>query len=220
MTTVDPDAVEYIPAEAASTYTKLAAAYGQEYYEAVADELVRSLDTGESVVDAGTGPGFLPLELAERTDSLRIDGFDFTRTLLEFGHRRVKERGLLNRVSFYVADCYTIPVPDQSYTALTCTGVLHALEEPVAALTEFHRVLEPTGKAWVFDPAILQVPDDPDVELTPHEQSVLDAYEGKTRTKGITVAEAERFARESPFERTRIVEGEMGDVRLYLGTHS
>ena len=218
MSSPDPDEVEHIPPEAASTYTKLAAEYGQTYYQSVADDLAGRLTPGSRLLDAGTGPGFLPLLVADRVDDVRIDAFDFTAELVSHGRRQTRQRGVEDCVSFFVGDCYGIPVVSERYSLLTCTGVLHSLDHPVRALTEFYRVLQPGGEAWVFDPAILDVPDDLDIHLTEHEQEVFESYGTRAaeETPPLSVREAERLAARSPFETVDIEEGKQGDVRLYL----
>lgn len=218
MPEIDPEEVEHIPPEAASTYAKLAERYGREYYESVADAVASQLSAGDRLIDAGTGPGFLPLAVAERTTDVTIDAFDYTRALVEYGHDRAADRGLYSRLSFFVADCYSIPVLDGSYSFLTCTGVLHSLDRPVDALTEFYRVLEPGGNAWVFDPAIIDIPNEPDVAFTPHECEVFRAYGVRTRdeTPPMSQREAESLVEASPFETGRIDTGDEGDVRIRL----
>lgn len=215
---IDPDAVEQIPSEAASTYTKLAAATGGPYYESVADELAPQLAGGDRLLDAGAGPGFLTLLLADRVDDLRIDAFDFTHALVAHGRAAARRRGLTDRVSFFTADCYAIPVVDETYSTLLSTGVLHSLDDPDAALAECHRVLEPGGTAWVFDPTILQSPADVDLDLTRHEREIYEAYGVQTADdpRPITVTEAQRLAADSPFQETTVEEGAPGDVRLTL----
>lgn len=218
MTPVDPDAVEHIPTEAASTYTKLAEAYGQAYYRSVADVVVPRLQLEERLLDAGTGPGFLPLLLAERVNTLRIHAFDFTRDLVAYGRREAMRRDVDDRVSFFTADCYAIPVRDRSYPVLTCTGVLHSLDDPVGVLDEFHRVLEVGGTAFVFDPTVLDPPDELDIELTDHERDVFERY-GVQRTGDrppISGTEAERLVTDSSFEDADTGTNESGETRLYL----
>lgn len=58
MSLPNPDAVEYIPPEAASTYTKLAAKYDQDYYRSVAEEIAHRVTSGDGVLDVGTAPDF------------------------------------------------------------------------------------------------------------------------------------------------------------------
>lgn len=219
MSLPEPNEVEHIPPEAASTYAKLAATYGQDYYRSVADEIARRASPGDRVLDVGTGPGFLPLAVADRIDGVRIDAFDFTRELVQYGRRTAIEEGVRDDISFFVADCYTIPAASNSYSLLTCTGVLHSLDRPAEALTEFSRVLQPDGNALVFDPTILEVPDDPDLELTEHERTVLQLYHGRATAEAMSVAEAEQVIESTPFTAATIEEGERGDLRLYLGQH-
>lgn len=222
MSSIDPDEHEHIPPEAASTYAKIAEAYGGEYYRSVADLAAAHLEPGMRVLDVGTGPGFLPVAIAERVDDVRIDAFDFTRELIEYARDHAEERGVAGRMSFFVADAYRIPTRPESYDVLLSTGVLHSLDEPVRALSEWYRVLGSGGTAWVFDPAILHLPestdpDEIDVDLTDHEREVLDAYGvRKDEPTPISVPEAERLVASSPFDGAEIGEGEHGDRRLYL----
>ena len=218
VSSIDPNEVEYIPAEAASTYAKLADAYGRKYYDDVADVVSAHLAPERRLLDVGTGPGLLPIAIATRTDGVRIDGLDATVELLAYGRRRARERGVGARVSFLAADCYAIPIADRRYDALTCTGVLHSLDAPARALTEFHRVLRPGGEAWVFDPAVLDVPDQPDVEFTDHERAVFETYGVRAAADEppISVAEAKRIVARTPFDLLDVSTGPHEDVRLHL----
>lgn len=218
MVSIDPDAVEYIPPEAASTYAKLASEYGESYYRAVADAIAPQLQPGDRLLDAGTGPGFLPVSLAARTAGLRIHAFDFTHKLLAYGRDEARGRSLDDRVSFFAADCYAIPARESTYAAVLSTGVLHSLDEPVAALAEFHRVLEPGGTAWVFDPTIFDLPDELDIELSDHEREVFTEYgvERGGDQRPVSVAEAKHLVVDSPFDEVEVETGELGDLRLTL----
>ncbi len=215
---IDPDAVEHIPPEAASTYTKLAAAYGRAYYRSVVDAVAPRLQPGDRLLDVGTGPGFLPVLLAARVRAVQIHALDFTRALVEYGRHEARRGNVADRVSFFTADCKTIPVRSRSYAFLTCTGVLHSLDEPARALGEFHRVLEPGGTAAVFDPTVLDPPDELDIELTDHERAVYRAYGARAAGDGppLPAVDAERLVDDSPFAAADIEDGERGDVRMYL----
>ncbi|MFP4627162.1 MAG: class I SAM-dependent methyltransferase [Natronomonas sp.] len=217
MTSIDPDEHEHIPGEAASTYAKIADAYGQQYYESVAGQVLDHLEDGMRMLDVGTGPGLLPIEIAMRLHGIRIDGFDFTRELIRYARESATIQGVSNRVSFFVADAYRIPVHSGQYAFLISTGVLHSLDDSVRALTEWYRVLEPGGSAWVFDPAILDLPETVDIDLTDKEREILATYGvRKDEPTPISRTEAKRLVDASPFEDAEIGTGPYGDRRLYL----
>lgn len=52
----------------------------------------------------------------------------------------------------HVCDLTAIPVPDASYDLVLCTQVLEHVPDPEAVLREFHRVLKPSGQAWLSAP--------------------------------------------------------------------
>lgn len=214
----DPDDIEPIPATAASTYTKLAEAYGRDYYAAVADDAAkRSFDPEARLLDAGTGPGLLPVVMAERISTVQIDAFDYTQRLVEISQERARRHGVTDRVSLLTADIYALPFPEATYSFITCTGVLHGLREPDVALRELYRVLEPGGSVWAFDPAVLDIDESVETLLNDHEQAVLEAYRASDGTAAALEPDAaERLVAASPFERGEVTEGDDGDSRLYL----
>lgn len=217
MTRLDPDATEHIPTWAASTYTKLAEAYGRPYYEKVADAAAEHATRASGrVLDAGTGPGILPVEIARRTEGIRVDAVDYTEPLVRSGQRRAARHDIANRVSFLVADVHTLPFEANSYAFITCTGVLHGLDDPARALTELYRVLAPGGVVWAFDPAVLPYDESAHELLDDHERAVFAAYQAKGEPVGFSRDEADRIIAATPFEHARYEVGPSEDSRLFL----
>jgi ubiquinone/menaquinone biosynthesis C-methylase UbiE len=70
-------------------------------------------------------------------------------------------------VRFEVGDCYKLPFDDGSFDVCYANSFLQHLSQPVAALTEFRRVLRPGGFAGVrdLDSPNIRVPGDPLIEL-------------------------------------------------------
>jgi SAM-dependent methyltransferase len=69
-----------------------------------------------------------------------------------------------------VASAYEIPVGDRHFDSLLATEVLEHLEEPLAALTEWARVLAPGGCIVLTTPMIWHLHDEPRdfYRYTPH----------------------------------------------------
>ncbi|MGD2127211.1 MAG: class I SAM-dependent methyltransferase, partial [Desulfobacteraceae bacterium] len=74
--------IERIPAPFASLYEKAARLVVESYYIAVAQEVTSFLKQGV-ILDLGTGPGYLPIEIVKRSPSIRVDGIDLSSRLIK-----------------------------------------------------------------------------------------------------------------------------------------
>ena len=143
---------EAIPGWASGIYQRAAQLAIDSYYAPLAREIVAELGSGR-ILDVGTGPGYLPMEIAKRAPSITVVGIDATRKMIQFAYRQAREQGLAGRLSFLVGNAYSLMFEDHSFDMVISTGVLHAWKEPVRALGECYRVLKPGGVAWILDPA-------------------------------------------------------------------
>ena len=143
---------EAIPGWASGIYQRAAQLAIDSYYVPLAQEIVAELGSGR-ILDVGTGPGYLPMEIAKRAPSITVVGIDATRKMIQFAYRQAREQSLAGRLSFLVGNAYSLMFEDHSFDMVISTGVLHAWKEPVRALGECYRVLKPGGVAWILDPA-------------------------------------------------------------------
>ncbi|MBI4489725.1 MAG: class I SAM-dependent methyltransferase [Deltaproteobacteria bacterium] len=143
---------EAIPEWASGIYQRAAQLAIDSYYAPLAREIVAELGSGR-ILDVGTGPGYLPMEIAKRAPSITVVGIDATRKMIQLAYRQAKEQSLAGRLFFLVGNAYTLMFEDHSFDMVISTGVLHAWKDPAAALGECYRVLKPGGAAWILDPA-------------------------------------------------------------------
>ena len=143
---------ERIPWFLASIYEKATRMVVETYYRQVAEEVVSCLRQG-SLLDLGTGPGYLPIEIAKRSSSIRVTGIDLTRRLIEIAKINALSAGVSARLEFEVGNAGKLRFEDCSFDMVISTGMLHMLREPVKVLKECYRVLKPGGEAWIYDPA-------------------------------------------------------------------
>lgn len=103
------------------------------------------------ILDIGTGPGRLPIEIAKQVVNADIVGIDLSEDMVKIANRHAKEAGLADRVKFKVASAYNTGFADSSVDLVTSTGMMHHLKEPINAFIEIHRILKPGGEAWIYD---------------------------------------------------------------------
>jgi arsenite methyltransferase len=118
------------------------------------EELRRSLraSAGESILDFGSGPGFLACELAEEVGaSGRIVGVDISSDMNLIASRRVAAFGLGDRVEILEGDATAQAFADATFDAAVSMQVIEYLAEPDAALHQLARVLRPGGRLVIID---------------------------------------------------------------------
>lgn len=144
--------IERIPGPFASIYEKATRMVIESYYSQIAEEVVSNLRSG-TILDLGTGPGYLPIEMVKRSESLKVHGIDLCGKLINMARINASKAGLNNRLKFEKGNAAKLPFDDNSYDMVISTGMLHMLKDPIKVLKECYRVLRPGGEAWIYDPA-------------------------------------------------------------------
>jgi len=120
-------------------------------YRTVANRVVENLPTGGAVLDVGTGPGRLLVELARRRPDVRVVGIDPSADMIGHADDRLRATGLNDRAETRVAGAEDLPFGDGSFDAVTSTLSAHHWADVTAAVAAQARVLLPGGQLWVFD---------------------------------------------------------------------
>lgn len=102
------------------------------------------------ILDIGTGPGLLPLEIAKRGKSLEITGIDLSRTVIGIANinKIINNTG---NVIFQVGDGNDLAFEDGSFDLIISTNALHHWRRPLRVLEEIYRCLKKGCYAWIFD---------------------------------------------------------------------
>jgi 2-polyprenyl-3-methyl-5-hydroxy-6-metoxy-1,4-benzoquinol methylase len=114
-----------------------------------APHLLPYLQQGLNVLDIGSGPGSITLELADAVGpSGHVTGLDFSPTAVRTATEAAAERGVQN-VDFRVADVYSLrPGVDgleQGYDVVHAHQVLQHLPDPVGAIRVAASLVRPGG---------------------------------------------------------------------------
>lgn len=146
--------IERIPGALASAYIKATRLVIESYYCPLAEEIVSSINRG-LILDLGTGPGHLPVEIAKRAPEVTVIGIDLSRRLIRAARENAAKAGVDHQLTFEVGDSARLRFEDACFDMVISTGMLHSLKHPVDVFREMYRVLKNGGQAWVYDPSNL-----------------------------------------------------------------
>jgi len=144
--------IERIPGVLASSYDKATKLAIESYYQQVAKEVVSVFKAG-TMLDLGTGPGYLPVEIINQAPEIRIVGIDLSRRLIRMARTRAQKANLSEHIVFEVANAANLRFDSDSFDMILSTGMFHSLKNPSKVLQEIFRVLKLGGDAWIYDPA-------------------------------------------------------------------
>jgi 2-polyprenyl-3-methyl-5-hydroxy-6-metoxy-1,4-benzoquinol methylase len=103
------------------------------------------------VLDVGTGPGLIPIELCRRTPAARVDAIDLASHMLALAERNVARAGLSERIRVARQDAKATGKPDATYDAVLSNSIVHHIPEPASVLREMWRLVRPGGVLFVRD---------------------------------------------------------------------
>lgn len=106
--------------------------------------------SGGMAVDVGCGTGELVFALHELGETTVL-GIDLSHYALTLACRAARSRG--EEVQFTLASAERLPLPDNSASCLVSMDVIEHLDDDVAALREYARVVRPGGRMIVAVPA-------------------------------------------------------------------
>lgn len=140
----------------AGLYNAVAPRILRPLYRRAADEVaslpgLSAMSEILAVLEIGSGPGELALEVARRLPGAEVVGVDLAGAMIGRAGERARAAGLDGRVRFELADAAALPLPDASFDVVVSTLSLHHWSDPAAVFAEIARVLRPGGSALVYD---------------------------------------------------------------------
>ncbi len=109
------------------------------------------LRAGQTLLDVGCGPGTITVELANHVAPGDVVGIDAVQDVIEKARALLTKPESPQNCRFQQGDVYALDFDDDSFAVVHAHQVLQHLRDPVGALREMRRVLEPGGVLAVRD---------------------------------------------------------------------
>jgi len=142
--------VEAVPFPGTRLYSFLASRQLRPLYVAIAEQIAAA-DGFARILDLGTGPGYLPIEIATRNPDVSVIGVDMSPDMVRMAHANALASGVGKSVEFRTGDPISIPYPGRYFDLVVSVNVLHHWSDPIAVFEEVYYALVPGGQFWVYD---------------------------------------------------------------------
>ena len=137
------------------------------------------LRDGMSILELGSGPGFITEQLLELYPSSHITCMEIDPDLAVPAEQYLQDRGLQGRYTIVQGDLMKMAFPDDAFDFAFARLVFQHLRDPRGAMEEIHRVLKPGGKLVIndIDVGLGEIYGPRDAEADAIEQKLHDGRE-------------------------------------------
>jgi ubiquinone/menaquinone biosynthesis C-methylase UbiE len=120
------------------------------WFQRIASD-IKTRGISGSILDIGTGPGRLPIEIAKQIKNARLFGIDISHDMIKIAKKNAGKEGIGDRVEFRIGSAYDTGFKDNSIDLVVSTNTVHHLSKPLNAFNEIYRILKPRGQAWLLE---------------------------------------------------------------------
>ncbi|YAF98622.1 MAG: class I SAM-dependent methyltransferase [Nodularia sp. CChRGM 3473] len=103
------------------------------------------------VLDAGTGPGRIPVLICQMCPQWQITAIDLAENMLQIASQHVQQAGLQQQIRLELVDAKNLPYEDQVFDLVTSNSLVHHLPDPLPFFQELKRVTKPNGGIFIRD---------------------------------------------------------------------
>ena len=107
----------------------------------------------DKAIDIATGTGDLAVQMAAKGVQ-SVTGLDLSPGMLEFGRKKVKDKGLENKVKMVLGDSENLPFDDNSFDAATVAFGVRNFEQLETGLGEIYRILKKGGLLVILETSV------------------------------------------------------------------
>jgi len=140
---------EAIPLPGAIIYNAIPAKILRAPEKRLAQGIANRIRSG-SLVDLGSGTGYLAIEIAKQVPWLKVYGIDLSEAMVKIARKHARNANVKN-VKIELSNAAALPFADNSIDFIVSTGSLHHWRQPVKVFNECYRVLKHGSEAWIYD---------------------------------------------------------------------
>jgi ubiquinone/menaquinone biosynthesis C-methylase UbiE len=138
---------EAIPTPGAIIYNATVALVLRKPETKIANEIAEKMGKG-TILDLGSGPGYLSIDIARRSPGLQVYGIDLSRRMVKIARRHAQG---VDNARFVFGNAAKLPFKDNSIDLVVSTGASHHWKTPRLVFDECYRVLKAGQEAWIYD---------------------------------------------------------------------
>jgi ubiquinone/menaquinone biosynthesis C-methylase UbiE len=103
------------------------------------------------VLDAGTGPGRIPVIISQMRSQWQIIAIDAAQSMLEVAAQHVQQANLQSSISLELVDAKSLPYEDGHFDMIISNSLVHHLPDPLPFFKELKRVVKSNGGILIRD---------------------------------------------------------------------
>ena len=123
----------------------------QEVNDRFCADLLAVAPMPRRALDVGTGTALVPIALCRRSPFVQVVAIDMAQAMLSAAQVNIERAGLAARISLCRRDAKSTGYAAGSFDVVLCNSIIHHIPEPLAALAEMLRLVEPGGVLFVRD---------------------------------------------------------------------
>ena len=149
---------EKIPTPGAIFYNATVAKVLRKPEAKIANDVVAKIGKG-TVLDLGSGTGYLAIEIAGKAPGLQVCGIDLSRRMVKIARSHARS---VDNAQFVFGNAAKLPFKDNSIDLIVSTGASHHWKTPRLVFEECYRIVKPGQEAWIYDgcPEVFSSPAD------------------------------------------------------------
>ncbi len=153
---IRPYLPQEIPGPMAMLYEKVATGGLCGFHRQVASEITSTLASGR-VLDVGTGPGHLLIEIARLNRDLELVGVDLSPKMLKIAESLAKQEintpvnGKAEGIRLVQGEAQNLQFSDGAFDLVVSTLSFHHWHDRMRGIQECLRVTAPGGQCWIYD---------------------------------------------------------------------